>query len=160
MQLFGKKALMDSLQKPQTIVVVNILHDINLENLLQKHNVKFNIKDKNYFKQFDEKLNHQNVVLEVVNNEKYDDIEKFLNENKNEVSILLIIDSIQDPQNFGSIIRTCEAFGVDGIIYKKNSQVQVNDLVVKASTGAIKNVNMFPVVNLSSTVELLKKHNY
>jgi len=74
--------------------------------------------------------------------------------------LFLIIDSIEDPQNFGAILRTCDAFKVDGIIYKKDHQVQVNEFVVKSSLGAINNLKMFKVPNLINAISLLKKFGF
>jgi 23S rRNA (guanosine2251-2'-O)-methyltransferase len=71
-----------------------------------------------------------------------------------------MIDSIQDPQNFGSILRTCDAFGVKTVIYKKDNQVQVNDFVIKTSMGAISNLNLIRVTNLSNALNQLKKSGY
>ncbi|GHU47580.1 hypothetical protein FACS1894218_2290 [Bacilli bacterium] len=71
--------------------------------------------------------------------------------------IIVMIDSIQDPQNFGSILRTCDAFGVKTVIYKKDNQVQVNDFVIKSSMGAISNLNLIRITNLSNALNALKK---
>jgi 23S rRNA (guanosine2251-2'-O)-methyltransferase len=73
---------------------------------------------------------------------------------------VVILDSLQDPFNFGSIIRTCESFNVDAIVYKKDNQVQINDFVKKTSQGAINNIRMFKVVNLSNEIEFLKQNKF
>jgi 23S rRNA (guanosine2251-2'-O)-methyltransferase len=74
--------------------------------------------------------------------------------------LILIIDSIEDPQNFGAIMRTCDALGVKAIIYKKDHQVQINDFVNKASMGACNYLHLFKVANLANTLPALKANNY
>ncbi|MFH1684030.1 MAG: TrmH family RNA methyltransferase, partial [Candidatus Margulisiibacteriota bacterium] len=54
---------------------------------------------------------------------------------KNEPPFILILDGIEDPQNFGAILRTAEAAGVHGVVIRKNRQVQVTETVIKVSTG-------------------------
>ena len=56
--------------------------------------------------------------------------------------LIVILDHIEDPHNFGAIIRTCEAAGVEGIIIPKDRSVNVNDTVVKVSVGAIEHVKI------------------
>ena len=74
--------------------------------------------------------------------------------------IVLILDEINDPGNFGAIIRTCDAFGVKGIIIKKHNQVMVNATVSKTSTGAINHMKIAQVANLSQAIEKLKENGF
>ena len=69
---------------------------------------------------------------------------------------LLILDGIEDPHNFGAILRTAEAAGVDGVIIRKRRQVQVNETVDKTSTGASKLVPIARVANIAETISTLK----
>lgn len=74
--------------------------------------------------------------------------------------LVLIVDSLNDPQNFGAILRTCDTFGVDAVIYKNSNQVQINDFVLKTSMGDALNLNLFKVVNLSNAIETLKQNGF
>src|ERR1044072_6461831 len=47
--------------------------------------------------------------------------------------LIIMLDSIEDPHNFGAILRTCAALAVDGVIISKKNQVPVNSTVVKVS---------------------------
>ena len=67
---------------------------------------------------------------------------------------------MEDPHNFGAIIRTCEAAGVDGIIIPKDRSVQVNETVIKVSTGAVNNVKICQVTNLVTAMKELKKNGF
>lgn len=78
-------------------------------------------------------------------------------EQKEEVPFLLILDEINDPHNFGAIIRTAEAIGVHGIVIQKDRACAVNETVHKTSAGAISNMLISRETNLNRTIEFLKK---
>ena len=101
--------------------------------------------------------NHQGVVAVVppFNYSEVEDILECANE-KGEAPFILILDGIEDPHNFGSIIRTAETAGVHGIIIPKRRNVQVNSTVVKVSTGATSYVKIARVNNLNDTIRKLK----
>ncbi|MBI5966921.1 MAG: 23S rRNA (guanosine(2251)-2'-O)-methyltransferase RlmB, partial [Deltaproteobacteria bacterium] len=71
--------------------------------------------------------------------------------------LVLILDGIEDPQNLGSLIRTSEACGVQGIIIPKDRAVGVTPAVVKASAGAAAHIPVVRVTNLASALDELKK---
>ena len=101
---------------------------------------------------------HQNVVA-LVKETPYADIGKILSCWKKEgtKALLLILDGVQDPQNFGSLIRTASGCGVHGIIIPKDRSVGMTPAVVKASAGASAHLPIARVVNIASTIDLLKK---
>ena len=74
--------------------------------------------------------------------------------------LIVILDGIEDPHNLGAIIRTCDAFSVDGIIMKKRGEVPLNGTVAKVSTGAINYVKVAVVANLNQAIEKLKQNGY
>lgn len=105
--------------------------------------------------------NSQGFCLYVSDYDYYMDLGELLeNAMKKETSILLILDEIQDPRNFGAIIRSAEAFGVEGIIIPERNSVRINETVVKTSTGAIEHVPIVKVTNLADTMSRLKKLDY
>lgn len=101
--------------------------------------------------------NHQGVVA-VVPPFNYSEVEEILDaaKEKGEDPFLLILDGIEDPHNFGSIIRTAETAGVHGIIIPKRRNVAVNATVAKVSTGATSYVKIARVNNLNDTIRKLK----
>lgn len=105
--------------------------------------------------------NSQGVVAIIGNYDYYIDLGEFLEKVAPlKKSIVLILDEIQDPRNFGAIIRSAEVFGVHGIIIPERNSVRINETVVKTSTGAIEYVNIIQVTNISDTIERLKKLDY
>ena len=74
--------------------------------------------------------------------------------------LLLILDGIEDPAILGAILRSCDAFGVDGVVIKNSGNVTLNATVAKVSTGAIAYVPVAGVSNLSQALSELKDHGY
>jgi len=71
---------------------------------------------------------------------------------------LLIIDSIEDPQNLGALIRTALSAGVNGVIIPKNRAASPTPAVSKSSAGALEHICLIQVTNLSDTINTLKKN--
>mgnify|MGYP005855728803 CR=1 FL=1 len=76
---------------------------------------------------------------------------------RGEPSLVLVLDSLQDPQNFGSLLRTAEAVGAHGVIIPKHRAVGLTAAVAKASAGAIEHLRVSQVTNISRTLEELKE---
>ena len=87
--------------------------------------------------------------------------EEFLeNENKKSKSIILVLDQITDPQNIGSIMRSCALFNCSGIVVSKDNSPELTPSLLKAASGAIELVNYFKVINLRRRLIELKKNGY
>lgn len=71
-------------------------------------------------------------------------------------SRVLILDSIQDPRNLGACLRSALAFEFDAVIINKDGSSPINEYVFKTSVGAILNLNIFYVTNLSRSINTLK----
>ena len=99
------------------------------------------------------------IISAIVPPYQYVGIEDILQEakKKKEEPFVLILDSIEDPHNLGSIIRTAETAGVHGIIIPKRRSATVNSTVSKVSAGAVQHVKVARVTNLSDAIERLKK---
>ena len=78
----------------------------------------------------------------------------------NEEDLVIILDSLNDPQNVGSIIRTAYAFGVTTIIYSKHNSFEITPFLIKSASGAFENVKLIEVTNLNKTIDFLKKNNF
>jgi 23S rRNA (guanosine2251-2'-O)-methyltransferase len=101
---------------------------------------------------------HQNVVG-LVKETPYADVGGILSRWKREgtKALFFILDGIQDPQNFGSLIRTASGCGVHGIIIPKDRSVGITPAVVKASAGATAHLPVARVVNIAAMIDHLKK---
>lgn len=91
-------------------------------------------------------------ILAVVE-KKNNDIEKVLSDK----GLFIITDTLQDPGNLGTIIRTAEAFGAKGIFVSKNSADVYSDKVVRATMGAIFNIPIICECDVMSLIQTLKQ---
>jgi len=73
---------------------------------------------------------------------------------------LIILDHLQDPQNLGSLLRTAEAAGMDGIIIPQDRSVRITPAVRKVAAGAAERLPVARVVNLADAVQRLKKEGF
>lgn len=71
--------------------------------------------------------------------------------------LVLVIDSLQDPQNFGVLLRSGEGAGVDGVIIPRHRQVGLTPAVARTSAGASEHLLMAEVANLRQAVDALKE---
>jgi 23S rRNA (guanosine2251-2'-O)-methyltransferase len=119
---------------------------------LQENNLKYDFVPKNKLDSL-VKGNHQGIVIDIFDYEYYtlDDIDS---------DFVVILDHLEDPHNFGAIIRTCECMGATNIIIPKDRSVTVNDTVFKTSAGATSYVKIIMVSNLVNAINKLKKMNY
>ncbi|MCM1367942.1 MAG: 23S rRNA (guanosine(2251)-2'-O)-methyltransferase RlmB [Roseburia sp.] len=90
---------------------------------------------------------------------EYSDIDDILEfaERSGTSPFIVILDGVEDPHNFGSILRSCECGGVHGVIIGKNRQVPVNDTVIKVAEGAAEYVKVARVTNVNDAVRRLKE---
>lgn len=72
-------------------------------------------------------------------------------------ALVVVLDGIQDPHNFGAIIRSAHALGAHGVVIGKDRAVQVTGVVAKASAGAVEHCPIVRVVNISRALEELKQ---
>jgi len=101
---------------------------------------------------------HQGIVAEAAPYE-YVEVEDIIESAKGKggVPLVLILAELEDPHNFGAILRSAEAVGVHGVIIPKRRGVQLNATVAKVSSGAAEYVPVARVANLVQTVERLKE---
>jgi 23S rRNA (guanosine2251-2'-O)-methyltransferase len=90
----------------------------------------------------------------------YADGDALISETVRSGGILLLLDGLSDPGNFGAIIRTAHCFGVRGIVIPRDRSVRVTPTVMKASSGALLQVPVASVVNLARTLDEMKKAGF
>lgn len=158
MYIYGKNVVLETLKNKRKVLNAYVLKSFNDQTIiksLQNQGIKVNWLDKYDLDKL-VKNNHQGIILEVPEY-KYANIEDLISD---EDCILVILDHLEDPHNFGAIIRTCEAAGVKGIIIPKDRSVNVNSTVMKVSVGALNKVPVAMVTNLSRTIDYLKKEGF
>jgi len=98
-------------------------------------------------------------VLAKVRAYEYFELEGIL-EMAREPGLILALDGVTDPGNFGAIVRSAVFFGVDGIIIPKNNSCGVTETVLKRSAGAVCQVKIAQVTNLVRSLEQMKEAGY
>lgn len=101
---------------------------------------------------------HQGVIAQTTPYKYYsiDDMFKVADE-KGEKPFVLVLDELEDPHNFGSIIRTAEICGVHGIIIPNRRNVGVTGTVYKSSAGAVEHMMIAKVSNVNNAIDNLKE---
>lgn len=164
MKVEGKNAVMELLNSTLNVDKILIQDGMGNTNKIfqiarDKH-LKVQFVPKAQLDKQSETGNHQGVIA-FATDFKYSELEDILNISKNNGTdpFILLLDGIEDPHNFGSIIRTAECVGADGIVIAKNRACPVTETVIKVSTGACFNVPIAQVVNLNDCIRDLKERN-
>ena len=102
--------------------------------------------------------NHQGVIADI-SEFKYTDFSVLMEEikkKKDDPPVIMMLDQIQDPRNFGAILRTANATETDGVLIPKNNAVNMTPAVHKAAAGSAEYTPITKVTNLAQTIEKLK----
>ena len=127
-------------------------------SLAKKKGIKIQFVDN---KILDKECDNNQGLVAYTSDFKYSTVDEILDvaQERNEKHFILILDGIEDPHNFGSIIRVAECLGVHGIIISKNRACPVSDTVAKVSAGAIEHIKIAKVTNINTEIEKLKEKN-
>jgi 23S rRNA (guanosine2251-2'-O)-methyltransferase len=160
MLVYGRNVVNEVLNNNTKIYKVFLDNNFKDEEILrkiEKKNLKKFHMDKNKLDKMCNNSTNQGIALDI-EEFNYLSINDIVNDSN--ANFLVMLDSLEDPHNFGAIIRTCECAGVDYIIIPKNRSVSVNSTVYKTSSGALSNVKIVEVVNLNNTITKLKDLGY
>ena len=158
MLVYGKNVAEEYLKKNEKVRKIYLqdnFSDENLKLLIEKSKIPVILRRKIELDQLANTL-HQGIILDVADF-SYCDLHDFLDK---EDCFLVLLDHLEDPHNFGAIIRTSEAAGVDGIVIPKHRSVSVNGTVIKTSAGASENMPISMVTNLNQTIKELKDNGF
>lgn len=139
-------------------VAQHLSHDPMLD-LAKRSSVTVRVVDERQLDQLSEHGVHQGFAALVSSYSSWT-LEAVLAQAKKPYPLILVLDGIEDPHNLGAILRSADAFGVDGVILKSHDGVLLNPTVAKVSTGAIDYVKVAVVTNLSQAIETMKKQGY
>ena len=157
MIIYGKnscKVVLESNIEISKIYLQEGFSEKEIISLIENKNLKINYLPKNRMNDLADGV-HQGIILSIPNY-KYMDLDEVLGENK----FVVMLDHLEDPHNFGAIVRTCEASGVDAIIIPSDREIEVNPTVVKTSVGTVFQTKIIKVVNLVDTISYLKENGY
>lgn len=155
---YGLKSIQDAIKNGYKLLNIYCTNIYHVPQEIDKNKIQARPKD--FFNKYGD-INHQHMVGEFEIDIKEYDVNKAVSEFANkENQTVLILDEIEDPRNFGAILRNALAFDVDLVIYKNDNQAQLNDLVIKTSMGAVHQLRLCKVPNISNAIEKLKRHGF
>lgn len=164
MLIEGKNAVRQAIIAGQTINKILVSENEkgrkdSLLDLIFTNKIKVEFLPKSTLDNKSKTGHHQGYIAETVDF-KYCEVEDILKKanDKNQMPFIVLLDGIEDPHNFGAIIRSCECAGVHGIIIPKNRACQVNETVIRTSTGAISEMLIAKVTNLKDAIQTLKEN--
>ena len=135
------------------VYLSNKFNDKEIVKYIQDNKISYIPSDQ---REMDRMMQHNQGIIVEINDYEYKDL-SIIDKDDN---FIVMLDHLEDPHNFGAIIRTCESRGIKNIIIPKDRGVVVNETVMKTSTGALNHVNIIMVTNLANTIDKLKDMGY
>ena len=159
--IYGKNPIREAIasKRLKLVYVSEGFSDSIFLDLIKKNNVPIIKKTNQELSSMVDGV-HQGLVGEAKPYE-YSSLEEIIHIAKKQTNpIIVLLDGINDPHNLGAILRSCDVFGVSGVIVNKHHPVSLNSTVAKTSAGAINYVKVAQVSNLSNAINRLKEEGY
>ena len=102
---------------------------------------------------------HQGIIAYVAPRE-YVELDDIIAVKSGEAPLVVLMDEVSDPHNFGAVLRTAEAAGAQGVVIPKRRAVPLTETVAKAAAGAVEYVPVARVANLVQAIDRLKQAGY
>ena len=162
----GPHAVLEALRAGRVIRKLYISQDRSLRtgpvnDLIaeaQEKRIFVNYVDKLEISRYSPIENHQGVVAIVEGRSGVELDELLLHlDTVQDAALVLVVDSLQDPQNFGVLLRSGEGAGVDGVIIPRHRSVGLTPAVAKTSAGASEHLLIADVANLRQAIDALKE---
>lgn len=168
LHIYGKNAVLETLSKRSDMVLKLYVKDSvktadfqEIRSLATKHRIPINsVSGEKLDDMIGDDVNHQG-VLALARGFTYTDLGAWLAETKDRETLsVIILDRIQDVQNFGAIVRSAAAFGMDAVIVGEHNQAPVTSAVFKTSAGALLAIPIIQAGNLNQMIETLKREKF
>ncbi|MCF7810742.1 23S rRNA (guanosine(2251)-2'-O)-methyltransferase RlmB [bacterium] len=164
--VFGRRSVAELLSsglEVNAVYVVSNSSSGSLGNIIrtaEKNNIQIIQTNRYDLDRMTDRGNHQGIAAKYKQPSTLQ-IEDLLNQISHvQPKPILILDGIEDPRNFGAIIRSAEVMGAGGIIFRNRRAVGLTPTVVKASSGAALYFPLIPVTNLNQSADKLKEAGY
>ncbi len=158
--IYGKHSCITAILqgKTQNILVTKNTLEKNLK-ILTSNKIKYQVVEKSEIESLlDHDAVHQGIAA-LISNSISINIEDVI-EKQDNVSTIIILDQVVDPHNIGAVIRSASAFSVDAVIITANNSPTSIATIVKSSSGTFFLTPLVQIINLATTIKLLKKHGY
>jgi len=161
----GKHAVLEALKnsnrKIYRIVTTEENRKLIDQDILKYKKLTLDIKNKKEIDKIfqNEDIIHQNFASEIENLPN-ENIKDYLRKTSNKKSVIIVLDDITDQRNIGSIVRSCVAFSVDGIVLLDKNFNTTSKIMFKSASGALEHIKIFAVSNISNALQILKENNF
>lgn len=164
MKIYGKNSVVERLKaNPQSISEIFIEEGIevsrDIRDICKLHRIPIQRLLKRQFRKITRDIRTQGIIAEI-GEFSYFDVEDVLSSAKEKLLTILFLDSLNDPQNLGSILRTSGCFGGFAVILPKYDSVEVTEAVLRVASGGENYVQVAQVNNLSQAIETSKRYGY
>lgn len=165
-KLYGRKPVFEAIKSGEEIDQIFICYGTHgsfidkIKHEAKRNNIKTSQVSVAKFKEMAGDRNTQGIIA-TKSDIKYSSLEEILNYSlEKQNPLLLLLDSIQDPQNLGAILRTAECTGVDGVLITTRNSAPITETAVKTSTGAVSHLKITKVNNLANAMNVLKEKGF
>ncbi len=165
MIIYGKQAVIEALQEGGVLRIL-VAKGIQpgtaqqLERLARKHRVPLDYVPRIELDQALKTTRHQGIAAELPELSFADPEAPFnLAAKRGEMLLLVLLDQISDPRNYGAIIRSAEVLGAHGVVTEERRSAPLSAVVAKTSAGASSHLPLVQVKNLPRYIDELKKRN-
>jgi 23S rRNA (guanosine2251-2'-O)-methyltransferase len=161
--IYGRHPVLSALENERNLnriwIVSRLRYDHRFHSLVLRAKENGTIIDEVEPKRLDQitsSANHQGVAAQIAPHE-YLDLSDLIERAKSvNDPVIVAADGIEDPHNLGSIIRSAEALGAQGLLIPQRRAVGITSTVMKVAAGALENFPVARVVNLHRALEELK----
>src|SRR6185437_12893223 len=161
---FGNHTVRNLLHSPYFTFKKILLREEHHQNkellkLLEKKQIPYQLLNKEQFSRYSPDKKSQGIVA-FIRSYEYIKLSSLLScQPRQKFPLAILLDGIEDPHNFGAILRTAAPLNIDGVIIAKKNQVPVNNTVIKVSVGGVAHVPVCQVDSLAEAVNELKKRD-
>ena len=164
----GRKPVMEALRAGTTIEKIVFLLGVQgtvieeIRRTAERSHVPVSQASRQEFRELASDATTQGVVAIVHAVKSFVGIDAMVRraDERGEKPLVLVLDSIEDPQNLGALVRTAECAGVHGVVIPKHHSASVTSAVVKASAGATEHMAMAEETNIVTALDELKERGF
>ena len=165
MLIYGKNAVSEALEQGQAervMIALGVRESTvrDIEKLARKARVPVDRVPRIDLDQALKTTSHQGVVAELPDLDYSPEEAPFaLAEERDERLLLVLLDQVQDPRNYGAIIRSAEVLGAHGVVTEERRSAPLSAVVAKTAAGATAHLPLVQVKNLARFIDELKSRN-
>ncbi|CAN5487539.1 23S rRNA (guanosine(2251)-2'-O)-methyltransferase RlmB [soil metagenome] len=173
MLVIGKNPIFELLAKDPTefskiIILKKLDPDKKFKEIVKtatEHNIHVMFLNKFQFEKYFQTKNKEEGVsqgiIAFIKDYEYVPLKQVIEKNKDEkFPVVLLLDEITDPHNFGAIIRSAVCLNAKAIVIPRHNSAEVNHTVIKTSAGSVQHIDICRETNLYNSITYLKDNGY